>query len=259
MEYDFVFVVLVFRNTKDLSDFFDSLTISNIKVIVVNSFFDEKTDIEFKSIAQKYNADFISVPNKGYSYGNNVGCQHAIENYKFKYLVISNADIIIKRLRTPELNINRITAPDIINRSGKHQNPAKPYHIPFIDKFMYYSFSKNYNWGIWICCAFNKILRLIFYFCNYCLGSKKIYEAHGSFIIIPSDILNNLFPLFNEEMFLFAEEDHLARLALNKGYEMEYNKKILVHHKEDGSMGFLNERQMDITRKSYMTFYEYWK
>ena len=95
MEYDFVFVVLVYRNTKDLEDFFCSLKVPYSKVVVVNSFFDDKTEQEFQSIAQRNRADFISVPNKGYGFGNNTGCRYALENYKFKYLVISNADIEI--------------------------------------------------------------------------------------------------------------------------------------------------------------------
>lgn len=259
MIYDFVFVVLVYRNTKDLEDFFCSLSVSNSKVIVVNSFYDDQTEHEFKSIALKNNAVFISVPNKGYGFGNNTGCRYALDNFKFEYLVISNADIEIGILDIKMLNKDRITASNIINRRGKHQNPAKPYYTPIVEWLMYSSYANRQNWGVWICCAYNKILRSIFYLSNFIFGARRIYEAHGSFLIIPSHILERLNPLFNEEMFLFAEEDHLARLARSNGFAMEYNRNILVHHKEDGSMGFLNEKQMDITRKSYLTYYEYWK
>ena len=63
MKYDFVFVVLVYRNTRDLKDFFSSLLLSAVKVIVVNSFYDEESECEFKNIAEANNADFLSVPN----------------------------------------------------------------------------------------------------------------------------------------------------------------------------------------------------
>ena len=45
---DYVFVVLVYRNTADLEDFLVSTKeiTGNYKVIVVNAFFDEKTKSE---------------------------------------------------------------------------------------------------------------------------------------------------------------------------------------------------------------------
>ena len=64
MKYDFIFIVLVYRNTKDLKDFFDSYNLANSKVIVVNSFYDKESECEFKNIAEANNADFLSVPNK---------------------------------------------------------------------------------------------------------------------------------------------------------------------------------------------------
>ena len=41
--YDFVFVVLVYRNTADLHDFFAALKVANSKVVVVNSYYDDNT------------------------------------------------------------------------------------------------------------------------------------------------------------------------------------------------------------------------
>lgn len=48
MKYDFIFIVLVYRNTKDLKDFFDSYNLANSKVIVVNSFYDKESESDFK-------------------------------------------------------------------------------------------------------------------------------------------------------------------------------------------------------------------
>ena len=258
-KFEVVFVVLVYRNTEDLTCFFKNLPSFNSKVIVVNSYFDDKTEEEFHAIAIDNNADFISVPNKGYGAGNNRGCEYALAHYTFNYLIISNADIEIKDFSLEELNSQRITAPLIKNKKGKLQNPAKPYQIPIIDKFMYHNYRNNSRNGIWICCALNKIIRIIFYVLNTLFGFKKIYEPHGSFFIIPYDILTKMYPLFNESMFLFAEEDHLARLAKTNGIEVEYNKCIKVYHKEDGSVGLINQSQFDITKDSFITYYEYWR
>lgn len=101
--YDFVFIVQVYRNTEDLEDFFHSLGVPNAKVIVVNSFYDEASESDFRKLTVQYAADFISVPNKGYGAGNNVGVKHAQKHYSFKYLIISNADIKIEKLNVAQL------------------------------------------------------------------------------------------------------------------------------------------------------------
>lgn len=257
--YDVVFVVLVYRNTEDLISFFRGIPHLDSKVIVVNSYYDEVTEKEFHEIAKKNNADYMTVPNKGYGAGNNRGCEYALAHYNFKYLIISNADIEIKNFSSKELNPQRITAPLIRNKEGKLQNPAKPYYSALLDYMMYNSYRNNSRNGIRICCALNKVFRIIFYVFYTLFGVKKIYEPHGSFFIIPHDILAKIYPLFNESMFLFAEEDHLARLAKTNGIEVEYNKCIKVYHKEDGSVGFLNQSQFDITKNSFITYYEYWR
>lgn len=256
--YDIVFVVLVYRNTEDLESFFKSLKVRNCKVIVVNSYFDDKTENIFKEISQRNDAVFISVPNKGYGAGNNCGCDYAINNFSFNHLIISNADIEISCLNAKLLSNNKITAPEILNRRGKRQNPARAYCLPKYDWLMYLFYKKNISIGIYACCIINKIVRYIFYMLNRIFGCKNIYEAHGAFIIIPYSVLKTLHPLFNEEMFLFAEEDHLAKLAKVNNVKIEYNKNVVVHHKEDGSVGLMNVQQTELTKKSYITYYEFW-
>lgn len=257
--FDIVFVVLVYRNTNDLVDFFKSLNVLNCKVIVVNSFFDEASDLEFKKIAERNGADFISVPNKGYGAGNNRGCEHALKYYEFKYLIISNADITIRNMNIEEINPNVITAPEIITRTGKRQNPAKPYDNPFAEWLIYKSFTGNKPKLLWLSLAMTKILREWFYLTHRLFGCKKIYEVHGANIIFPYHIVKVLTPIFNEDMFLFAEEDHLARLAKKFGFSKEYNTKVIIDHKEDGSVGLGNVSQLQYVKKSFVTYYESWK
>ena len=97
-KFDFVFVVLTYRNTKDLSSFFINNTITDSKVIVVNSFYDESTEVEFQKISNENMADFINVENLGYGNGNNTGIEFAINNYEFKFLIISNPDVLIIKM-----------------------------------------------------------------------------------------------------------------------------------------------------------------
>ena len=96
-KYDIVFVVLVYRNTDDLKDFFLHNHIKNSHVIVVNSYYDDVSEGDFRKIAEDNGASFISVPNKGYGAGNNRGIEYALEHFNFDFLVISNADIQISK------------------------------------------------------------------------------------------------------------------------------------------------------------------
>lgn len=258
MIYDFVFVVLVYRNVQDLKDFFDSLTLSNTKVIVVNSYYDDSTESQFKEISETNGADFISVPNKGYGAGNNKGCDYALKNFKFKYLVISNADIIIKKMSIDELNEKVITAPNLVDRNGKLQNPSSAYYNKFVEWLYYYIFKNKWYSLVIFCIIINKLEREFFYFAYKFFGVKKINQVHGANIIIPYEVLKKIHPIFNEEMFLFCEEPHLARKASSLGIISEYNDKVLVLHKEDGSTGFLERKTIDITRESYLIYYRYW-
>lgn len=122
MKFDIVFVVLVYRNIRDLRDFFNSNEIPDSKTIVVNSFYDDESECEFKEIAESNQADFLSVPNKGYGAGNNRGIDYALSNYDFNYLIVSNADITISRFRKDLIDKfpNAVLAPKILTLNNKN-------------------------------------------------------------------------------------------------------------------------------------------
>lgn len=257
--YDIVFVVLVYRNTDDLKDFFASNYLPNTKTIVVNSFYDEESEKSFKRIADKYGADFLSVPNKGYGAGNNRGIEHALSNYKFKYLVISNADIMIEKLNVESLEKKStvIIAPKIINLRNKNQNPSTPFFpsriIWRLWKFIYANDLRFLSWGMF---ALSRIKRTIFYL--IAPFNKKIFSAHGSFVIFPESVLKQLVPIYNEKMFLFAEEEHLGMLAAKKRIDTYYVPDIVIKHKENGSMSVASVNEFEKMKQSYLEFYDYW-
>lgn len=261
MKYDFVFVVLVYRNTGDLIDFFEHLDLPNVKVIIVNSYFDDESEAKFKKIADENRADFISVPNKGYGAGNNRGIEYALKNYDFLYLVVSNADVIIKHMKIEDLTgyCNYICAPNIIDIRGKRQNP----HAAFRKTKLHYSIRyhlQKYNLpGMMlfysIISRFNKI---IFYSLNKFFGRNLIYAAHGAFVIFPYNIINKMVPLYNEDMFLFGEESHLGLKAERLGISTIYVPKIVIEHKEDGSVSLEKINTSKIGKESFNRLYEYW-
>lgn len=257
---DFVFVVLVYRNTQDLTDFFTHLSIPNAKVIVVNSYYDDLSEKEFKKIATNNGADFISVPNKGYGYGNNRGCEYALAHYKFKYLVISNADVEIKNMCIDLLEkyCHCIVAPKINTLTGKNQNPFMAKHHPFMDKMKNWVFRNNYRFLIRFLSAYSRLEREFYLKIYYPLFKKSsVYAAHGAFVILPYEFIKQNTPIYNERMFLFAEEEHLAQLAKKNNIPIVYMPLIRIVHKEDGSTSLLNN-VFEYVRESYLEYYRFW-
>lgn len=259
MVYDFLFVVLVYRNTDDLKDFLLSNELPNTKTIVVNSYYDDESEESFRKIAQDNGADFISIPNKGYGAGNNAGVDYALKKYDFKYLVISNADIMIEKLQMSDLKRHKdsIIAPKILNFSNKNQNPSLPFKPSiFVERIRYWIYSGNHNKMIWFYFAYSRLMKLVYYYISGL--RKKIFSAHGAFVIFPSSVVRLLYPIYNEEMFLFNEEEHLGRLALSKGIRTYYVPEIIVRHKEDGSMNLANINEFEKLKQSYIVYYNYW-
>lgn len=257
--YNFIFVVLVYRNTNDLKDFFSSFIIGNSRVIVVNSFYDKVSEKKFQEIAEQNNADFLSVPNKGYGAGNNRGVEYALNNYKFKYLVISNADVIIKKLDMFDLQKlgDGIFAPKLLTLSGKNQNPSSPF-VPSIltERYKYWCYKNNHKKLVWLYYIHSRIKKIVYYMI---MGwHKKIFSAHGAFVIISSNVVQKLNPIYNEDMFLFNEEEYLGRLARAKEIGTYYVPNIIINHKEDGSMDLANIDDFEKMRQSYMIYYNTW-
>lgn len=259
-KFKYVFVVLVYRNTQDLKDFFQAFGVKDSKVIVVNSFYDDVSKEEFRIIAEQNNADFISVPNLGYGYGNNRGCEFALKHYLFNWLIISNADIIIKKFPEDVLNNhkNDIVAPNIINLKGKRQNPSSAFARPWwLDTLQYKVYKAERKRLIYVFYALSRLQKSFFYLISPL--RKRIFAAHGAFVIIPFSVIQKLFPIYNEEMFLFAEEIHFGRLASQNGVKTYYEPEIEISHKEDGSVSLAVDNVYKPMRQSFMVYYEYWK
>ena len=236
---DIVFIVLVYRNHKDLIDFLEStkkIDVSN-RTIVVNAFYDEKSRKKIENIADQYNCEFLNIPNKGYSYGNNFGIKYAVERFYYKYIVISNPDIVIKNFPS-DLSILQadIIAPKTIAASGKNQNPMIVKENLVSERLIYNGFKHNSKLLLVCGITINKIIREFFI---RLFGKKtmSIYAAHGSFLFLSNNAISVLEGApYDEKMFLFAEESVLAIKAKKHGLVTKYMPSICVNHKEDGSM-----------------------
>lgn len=254
MTYDFVFVVLVYRNTKDLEEFFAAFKLANSKVIVVNSYYDDVTKAEFERMAMFNDAAFVNVPNKGYGAGNNRGCEYALKHFSFRYLVISNADVVIKQMDVAHLG-EYIVAPDIITLSNHHSNPFRAYHYMLFDWIQVHCFQKNWRMPIILISVITKLQRIFFQMVR---KKGKVYAAHGAFVILPQKAVELMYPIYNERMFLFSEEEHFAKLAESKGIPVIYEPSVKVLHKEDGSTAAISEKTYELTKASFLEFFNYW-
>ena len=259
IKYDFVFVVLTYRNINDLRDFFASFKVPSAKVIVVNSFYDSNSDETFHQIALENSADYLSVPNKGYGAGNNRGCEYAIKKYSFKYLIISNADVQIKKMDITQLDgyEDCVVAPNIINLNGKRQNPNLPFNeSKLISTLRFRSYKKRNKKAIKLLNIYCRLEKIIFYMITGNHSISRIFSAHGAFLIIGNGVFDKISQLYNEEMFLFNEERTLARRCRNAGISTVYNPNIQVLHKEDGSMSIANNNKFENLIQSFTVYYK---
>lgn len=258
--YEYVFCVLVYRNVFDIKYLVESINenVNDAKVVIVNSFFDEKSKQEINECAISYGCDFVNVENKGYSYGNNEGIYYICNKYEFKYLIISNPDIIVKRFPNSELISDAcITGPIIKTIQGKLQNPywAKENYLG--EWMLYFGFKYRIGFFRIMTYAINKIIR------NFVMGLYKVirkecfytYACHGSFMIIPYGILHRILPVFDDKMFLFNEEALLAYKAKKNNIRICINKNIEVVHKEDGSLKMSNVNEFNRQRESFIYYF----
>lgn len=264
-KYKYVFVILVYRNTKDLIECIDSIKkkIESYTIIVVNAFYDEESKIRCKSIAEKNHCDFINIENKGYSYGNNKGIDFALQNYKFEYLIVANPDTEILEFNGSSLDQQPfdIFAPCITTIRNIRQNPMGFTHNKSLIRFEYIGFKHSFHHIVFFAILTGKLLR------SFSIILQKIkrrsiypiYVAHGSFVIFRADAIRKLHPVYDENMFLFAEEGVLAAKAAKSGLKTCYFSPISIKHKEDGSMKLSNFSLSNLLRESNIYYYEHYE
>jgi GT2 family glycosyltransferase len=266
-KYKYIFVVLLYKNMVDIFDLIKSIerTFDNYHIILVNSFFDEKTEEEALAIAgNRTDCSFLSVENRGYGAGNNAGIQYAQENFDFDFIIISNPDTIIKKFDQSVLfnpSQAAIYAPKIISKDYKRQNPNWAFHSDLLEYLQYIACKKENLLVDYFVIAILKFTRIL-YSCIadiFQLKKIKVGNAHGSFFIISKSALNILKPLYDSHMFLFYEEVYLGHSAFCNHIPIYYVKDIVVRHKEDGSMRLSNINLRKEAHKSVIYYYEHRK
>ncbi len=261
---EYVFVVLVYRNIDVLQDFFESIKIqSRYKTIIVNSYYDDDSLHECEIVAKQNHADFIPVENRGYGYGNNIGVKYAMEHYEYDYLILSNSDIHILDFSFMDKleGFRGVIAPKIQMITGKMQNPNIPWEINSLYPMLNCAYQKNSK--ILLICAhlLTRLSRELFFVYEKLVKKDmyRIFCCHGAFIIFSADSVNKLYPMFDEQMFLYNEELYLAFLCRSKGVNIYYTPLVRIEHLEGASTHSGNERLINNNKQSFRILYEHIK
>jgi len=208
------------------------------RIIVVDNNSTRIGELEnLKQVEDSKTTVIHSEKNKGYSYGNNFGVKYLEnEGEKYDYTIISNSDIEIEENAIWEciLFLERnddtaVTAPRMHNKNN----------VPV----------RRSGWRLrtfWLDVIHStRITELIFYFFlrkgEY---SKKDYEnkkleveaISGSFFIIKSNIFKEI-KLFDENVFLFYEEDILGKKLKELDYKIYSINDVSFIHYESKTIG----------------------
>lgn len=192
---------------------------------------DNKSTDNSMEVLSKYENEKIKLiqtkENKGYSYGNNIGCKYLLEN-KIDYIIISNPDIVFKENDVLNLckyleNDNIAIASPVVNEHGV-LNRGWKFQSVFIDAM------SNINY---IGRSFKK--KLLYNNEYYKNDITKVDVVSGCFFIIKADILKNIGYL-DENVFLYYEESILAKKIEKIGKDIVVCNNIEIIHNHSVSV-----------------------
>lgn len=260
-KYKYIFIVSVTKTPKDLINFIPNVKekVKDCRIVVINSYIDEESLEQIRDVAIRGDCDFISVTNKGYGYGNNCGIEYAMKHYIFEYIIISNPDILIQTFDDSRLRADAITGPVIHTKTGKNQNPHTPFRWRLRERLMYVGYKRRNRFLFLAAVAINRLFRicmLSIFFMKKRQEELRVYAVHGAFLIIPQKIVREFMPIYDEKMFLYAEEDLLANKMKKAKIPHIVTKRMNVKHMEDGCT---NEMDVDCNSYASQSFIYYFE
>lgn len=252
-------IIVNYNDVDDTQKYLNTITkydVINRIVIVDNQSVIPGTFETLKKLESDKVKVIQSYKNGGYDYGNNFGIKYLQNlNEKYDYYIISNPDISITEeaikhcLEVAESDSKiGVIAPRMFNKDNK---PIR-----------------RSSWKVrtfWLDVVHStRILEIIFYkILRNGEYSNKDYEKEileveaisGAFFIIKADVLNEI-GLFDENVFLFYEEDILAKMILEKKYKIvSLNSEKFIHY-ESQTIGktfnyYKKMRQLFISKMYY--------
>lgn len=252
-------IIVNYNDVDDTEKYVNTITKYDVinRIVVVDN--QSTTAGTFEKL-QKLESEKVKViqseKNGGYDYGNNFGIRYLQKlNEEYDYYIISNPDIsvteeAIKHCLEEAENDSKIgvIAPRMFN---KDNNPIR-----------------RSSWKMrtfWLDVVHStRILEMIFYkILRNGEYSSKDYEKElleveaisGAFFVIKDKVLNEI-GLFDEDVFLFYEEDILAKMLSEKKYKtISLNSEKFIHY-ESQTIGktfnyYKKMRQLFISKMYY--------
>jgi len=181
------------------------------------------TETELQDSCLKTNQHILLLLDKNYGYakGNNFGLKLA-RKLGYKYALISNNDVVVEKpvlkrliLAFNELESVAVVGPRVYRPNGKRQGPSpKPnlYH-----NFFYHIF-------IPILWPMKELMTKI-----NDGRTRYCYSLTGCFMLMDLDVVEKV-GWFDENTFLYAEENILAEKLEKVGYKMAYVDSVYIKH-----------------------------
>lgn len=218
-------VVVNYNDYKNTINFINSLKEYKVieHIVIVDNC---STDDSF-SMLQGICSDKISLikndSNKGYGSGINMGSKFLIDNYDVKNIIVSNTDIIIN------------SESDLVNMIGYLKDD-----VALVGPNVLENGGVNRGWripSVWVDSLLNlpyvyRFLRkkLLFYKdSDYNCDFTQVEALSGCFFIIGSEALKKV-DYYDENLFLYYEENVMAVKLRNKGYKSLIINGVNVIH-----------------------------
>ncbi|MBQ7410862.1 MAG: glycosyltransferase family 2 protein [Clostridia bacterium] len=252
-------IIVNYNDVDDTEKYVNTITKYDVinRIVVVDN---QSTTLGTFETLKKLESEKVKViqseKNGGYDYGNNFGIRYLQKlNEEYDYYIISNPDIsvteeAIKHCLEVAENDSKIAviAPRMFN---KDNNPIR-----------------RSSWKMrtfWLDVVHStRVLEMIFYkILRNGEYSSKDYEKEileveaisGAFFVIKAKILNEI-GLFDEDVFLFYEEDILAKMLSERKYKtISLNSEKFIHY-ESQTIGktfnyYKKMRQLFISKMYY--------
>lgn len=263
VKLDIAFVILSYMAVNDTKECVDSILrnsdTNNFKIIIVdNNSSDNTYEILCQDYSQKKEIVILrNSENLGFARGNNVGINFVRENYEVKYIVVLNNDIIfteknfLKKLEAVKGDGTdfAVLGPLILTADGKWDSSPINRRLDsktqlkkmllfdlLLLKLEYFKLSDLF-------------LRSYRFLYKIRIGKtvkkevpvrKKDVILHGCFLVFSEAFFKKL-DGFNDETFLYHEEEILYIEAKFNNLEMVFEPGIVVFHKEDCSTDSVKE------------------
>ncbi len=169
--------------------------------------------------------------NAGYAKGNNKGVRLAAELFRDRFYLFSNNDILFPQPVDWRLIQDCFAADDRIavvgtgltGPAGTVQNPGKR---PTVGYSLFYKFWKD---------IFGNVIRLNRSDIDKAANSGYVYRVSGAFMFVRADSFHQV-GMFDENTFLFAEEEILSERLRKLNYFTYYCKEVQIIHHEHQSL-----------------------